>query len=101
MPGERQQAVLDGLNEQQTTAQAQLTQLTQRSDQLDEQLEALQDAIAQLQTQSECLNAQQAAQNETLTRLQTQREILRQTLAELTTQDAALTAELGRLPVGR
>ena len=90
---ERQQAVLDGLNEQQTTAQAQLTQLTQRSDQLDEQLEALQDTIAQLQTQSECLTAQQAAQNETLTRLQTQRETLRQTLAELTTQDAALTAE--------
>ena len=90
---ERQQAVLDGLNEQQTTAQAQLTQLTQRSDQLDEQLEALQDTIAQLQTQSECLTTQQAAQNETLTRLQTQREILRQTLAELTTQDAALTAE--------
>ena len=90
---ERQQAVLDGLNEQQTTAQAQLTQLTQRSDQLDEQLEALQDTIAQIQTQSECLTAQQAAQNETLIRLQTQREILRQTLAELTTQDAALTAE--------
>lgn len=90
---ERQQAVLDGLNEHQTTAQTQLTQLTQRSDQLDEQLEALQDTIAQLQTQSECLTAQQAAQNETLIRLQTQRETLRQTLAELTTQDAALTAE--------
>ena len=52
---ERQQAVLDGLKEHQTTAQAQLTQLTQRSDQLDEQLEALQATIAQLQTQSETL----------------------------------------------
>ena len=90
---ERQQAVLDGLKEHQTTAQAQLTQLTQRSDQLDEQLEALQATIAQLQTQSETLAAQQATQTETLTQLQARRETLRQTLAELTTQDAALTAE--------
>ena len=90
---ERQQAVLDGLREQQTTAQAQLTQLTQRSDQLDEQLEALQATIAQLQTQSETLDARQATQTDALTQLQAQRETQRQTLAELTAQDAALTAE--------
>lgn len=90
---ERQQAVLDGLKENQATAQAQLTQLTQRSDQLDGQMEALQAAIAQLQTQTETLAAQQAAQTETLTQLQAKRETLRQTLAELTAQDAALTAE--------
>ncbi len=90
---ERQQAVLDGLKEQQTTAQAQLTQLTQRSDQLDEQLEALQATIAQLQTQSETLAAQQTTQTDALTQLQAQRETQRQTLAELTAQDAALTAE--------